>query len=102
MKGIHQIKIYSNNSVNYIFTLKRNITVLRGDSAIGKTLLCNIIQDYNLSIERGQNPKTTLGITIESDADIIIGSENILKWDIEELQDKIIIFDENYFDIVLG
>ncbi|MBP5638998.1 MAG: hypothetical protein J6X55_05950 [Victivallales bacterium] len=46
MKGIHRI-IVQNKRVKYDFELRRNITVLRGDSATGKTNLVEMIREYS-------------------------------------------------------
>ncbi|MBQ9395283.1 MAG: translation initiation factor 2 [Proteobacteria bacterium] len=45
MKGIHRI-IVQNKRVRYDFELRRNITVVRGDSATGKTTLIEMIREY--------------------------------------------------------
>ena len=45
MKGIHHI-VVQNKRVKYDFDLRRNITVLRGDSATGKTNLIEMIREY--------------------------------------------------------
>lgn len=45
MKGIHHI-IVSNGNLKYEFDIKRNITILKGDSATGKTTLIEMIQEY--------------------------------------------------------
>lgn len=45
MKGIHQI-ILSNAFVKYEFCLRRNITLIKGDSATGKTTLVELINEY--------------------------------------------------------
>lgn len=45
MKGIHQI-IISNAFVKYEFYLRRNITLIKGDSATGKTTLVELINEY--------------------------------------------------------
>ena len=55
MKGIHRI-IVQNKRVKYDFSLRRNLTVIRGDSATGKTTLIEMIREYansgsNSSIE---------------------------------------------------
>ena len=42
MKGIHHI-IVSNGNSKYEFDIKRNITILKGDSATGKTTLIEMI-----------------------------------------------------------
>ena len=45
MKGRIDIRV-SNNRVRFRFTLKRNITVVRGDSGTGKTTLYDMIAEY--------------------------------------------------------
>lgn len=45
MRGRHHIRV-ANRAVSYDFTLIRNITVLQGDSATGKTTLVGMIRDY--------------------------------------------------------
>ncbi|MBQ9199084.1 MAG: translation initiation factor 2 [Lachnospiraceae bacterium] len=46
MKGSYEVTVY-NKDIHYKFTIKRNITVIRGDSATGKTKLFNLIRDYD-------------------------------------------------------
>ena len=41
----YDIEIY-NKRVHYHLTVKRNITVIQGDSATGKTELLRMISDY--------------------------------------------------------
>lgn len=45
MKGIHKVTIYTKR-IRYDFELRRNITVIRGDSATGKTTLIDMVQEY--------------------------------------------------------
>lgn len=45
MKGSHRV-IIETKRVKYDFTLTRNITILTGDSASGKTVLIDYIRDY--------------------------------------------------------
>ena len=45
MTGKYDIEIY-NKRVHYHLTVKRNITVIQGDSATGKTELLRMISDY--------------------------------------------------------
>ena len=45
MKGSHRI-IVETRKVKYDFTIKRNITILTGDSGSGKTVLIELIRDY--------------------------------------------------------
>lgn len=53
MKGKHTIRI-SDNRVRYEFTIKRNITIIRGDSATGKTTMLEMLDNYvRLGYESG-------------------------------------------------
>lgn len=45
MKGAHRI-IVESRKVKYDFIIKRNITILTGDSGTGKTVLIDLIRDY--------------------------------------------------------
>ena len=45
MKGKHHIVIESAR-LKYEFEIKRNITIIRGDSATGKTTLIELLEDY--------------------------------------------------------
>ena len=45
MKGSYEI-IVRNNRLRYKFTIHRNITILRGNSATGKTTLIEMIKSY--------------------------------------------------------
>lgn len=45
MKGSHRI-IVQNKRIRYDFVVKRNITVIRGDSATGKTALVTMIREH--------------------------------------------------------
>ncbi len=41
--------IVQNSIVKYEFDIKRNITVIKGDSAMGKTVLVDMIREYILN-----------------------------------------------------
>lgn len=43
MKGIHQV-IVESKRIRYQFSLRRNLTIIRGDSATGKTTLIDMIR----------------------------------------------------------
>ena len=45
MKGRHRV-IVKNNKLHYEFEIKRNITIIKGDSATGKTTLINMIRQF--------------------------------------------------------
>lgn len=45
MKGKYRITV-QNKRIKYDFEIKRNITIIRGDSATGKTVLIDLIREY--------------------------------------------------------
>ena len=57
MTGKYDIEIY-NKRVHYHLTVKRNITVIQGDSATGKTELLRMISDYENNRKRFMERKT--------------------------------------------
>ena len=53
MKGRHKI-IVKNRKLHYQFEIKRNITIIQGDSATGKTTLIDMLRQYeNYGIDSG-------------------------------------------------
>lgn len=64
MRGKHHISV-ENNRVRYEFDIKRNITIIRGDSATGKTALIEMIEEY-------QSYGKSSGISVVSDCKIAV------------------------------
>ena len=60
MKGKHKI-VVSTKRLKYEFELHRNLTIIRGDSATGKTTLVDMIRDHinNPSGTPVEQPRTT-------------------------------------------
>ena len=58
MKGIVNVRV-SNARISFELRLERNITILSGDSATGKTTLVGMIRDYE---EDGRSS----GVTVQS------------------------------------
>ncbi len=56
MKGQYRI-IVQNSRMRYDFTIRRNITIIRGDSATGKTTLVDMIREH---YENGEESGVTL------------------------------------------
>ena len=54
MRGMHKI-IVQNRRVQYKFTLSRNITILKGDSATGKTKMIEMIAAYQQNGEQSRD-----------------------------------------------
>lgn len=46
MKGSYEVKVSRRRGTTYQFTIRRNITVVRGDSGTGKTTLFEMVADH--------------------------------------------------------
>ncbi|MBR0309095.1 MAG: translation initiation factor 2 [Mogibacterium sp.] len=92
MRGKHHIIIESAR-LKYEFEIKRNITIIQGDSATGKTTLIDLLSDY-------QKDKEKSPVRIESDApcEVFSGSEDRWRATLELITDSIVFIDEgNHF-----
>lgn len=86
MIGSHEI-VVRNRRLQYKFTVHRNITILRGDSATGKTTLIDMIASY-------QNLKEESGVTIICDKPCVVLSEQDWEYRLSRIHDSIIFIDE--------
>lgn len=86
MVGEYEIEIY-NNRVHYYLTVRRNITILQGNSATGKTELIRLIQEYEMN-------KSSSGITIKSDVQCTVLTSIDWKLRLSRLEDRIVFIDE--------
>jgi len=86
LRGSFEVLV-SSRRLQYKFTIRRNVTVIRGDSATGKTTLIDMIQDYN---ENGIDS----GIAIKCDCKCVtLGSRNWQR-DLGEFENSIVFLDE--------
>ena len=51
MKGTYSVTV-KNNVLQYQFEIRRNITIIKGDSATGKTTLVDMIREYDQNGEQ--------------------------------------------------
>lgn len=86
MKGTHQI-IVESKRIRYRFVLRRNLTVIRGDSATGKTTLVDMIQQYV------DNPSGS-AVNVQCDKNCYVISGALWKSTLQGIQDGIIFIDE--------
>lgn len=86
MTGTHQITI-QNKKIKYSFTVRRNITVIRGNSATGKTVLIEMVREY---YENGEDS----GITLQCDKQCAVLSG--INWEVQlsTIHDSIVFIDE--------
>ena len=86
MNGWHQI-IVRNNRLCYKFAVERNITILRGDSATGKTTLIGMISDY---CKDGNDS----GVEVSCDKKCVVLERGNWERDLSEYHDSIVFIDE--------
>ena len=86
MKGIHRI-IVQNKRIRYDFEVKRNITILQGDSATGKMTLIDMIQEY-----MDQGKASMIDLQCDKRCGVIGGST--WQGQLSQFTDSIIFIDE--------
>ena len=86
MKGKYRI-IVENKKIRYDFEIKRNITIIKGDSATGKTTLADMIAEYE---ENGADS----GIRLACDRECHILQGRYWKALLAEMKNSIIFIDE--------
>ena len=86
MVGRYDIELY-NNKVHYHLNIKRNITILRGDSASGKSELIRLLSTYNA------NPESS-GITLISEKACSVLTEENWELFIDSYTERIFFIDE--------
>lgn len=86
MKGSHRI-IVESRKIKYDFTIKRNITILTGDSGSGKTVLIELIRDY-------RRYGSDSGVYVSCDRDCRTIDNEDWERQISEISDSIIFIDE--------
>ena len=86
MKGKHKV-IVQNNRLHYEFEIKRNITIIQGNSATGKTTLINMLRD-------AENLGVSSGIQVVCDVPCRVLEGNNWKLILENISGSIIFIDE--------
>ena len=86
MKGKHKIEVRSKRIV-FTIELERNITILRGDSATGKTTLVEMLSAY-------ENYGRKSGVTIVCDKMCRVLSGALWEAQLKDIQDTIVFVDE--------
>lgn len=86
MRGTHRI-ILQNKRIRYEFEIKRNITVIRGDSATGKTALVDMIREH---FENGN--ASAVELTCDKECTVLEGRT----WagQLSMMKDSIVFIDE--------
>jgi len=90
MKNKHHI-IVETERLKYEFDIRRNITVIQGDSATGKTTLVQLLETYS---RYGKDS----GVRLQSDVPCVVfgGDAGLWKVAMETYRDSIVFIDEDY------
>ena len=86
MRGKHRV-IVSTKRLKYDFELRRNLTIIRGDSATGKTTLVDMIQEY-------VNNPTGSPVDLICDKKCYVLEGALWKGQLAEITDSIVFIDE--------
>ena len=86
MKGIHKV-VVGTKYLKYEFELRRNLTIIRGDSATGKTTLVDMIRTHMNDGESGP-------VTLNCDKVCYVVEGNLWKGQLDNIQDGIVFIDE--------
>lgn len=86
MKGKYEIEIY-NNKVHYRLTVERNITILQGDSASGKSEMIRLLTAYN-------SRKESSGVTLICPKICTVLTDEDWEMRLSGYHDRIIFIDE--------
>lgn len=87
MHGEYKVRV-KNNRNSYNFSLRRNITLLKGESGRGKTTLFDMIHEHN---RFGRES----GVSISCDRELVAISGDKWEEDIRSNPGKIIVIDED-------
>lgn len=87
MTGEHTINVW-NRRVRYSLRVRRNITILTGDSGTGKSKMIKLIEDYDDS-------KELSGVHLECDKRCVHLQGRYWKYLLERINDSIVFIDEN-------
>lgn len=90
MKGRYLIEV-KNNKVTYKFQLKRQITLLKGDSATGKSLLVDLVSQYS---KYGKTSGVKVIVDSNIRLDILDPVKDRWKLDIKEAEKVVYFIDE--------
>lgn len=83
MKGIHKV-VVGTKYLKYEFELRRNLTIIRGDSATGKTTLVDMIRTHMNDGESGP-------VTLNCDKRCYVVEGNLWKGQLDNIQDSIVL-----------
>lgn len=92
MNGSHLVKISRRRGTKYTFTIKRNITIVRGDSGTGKTTLFDMVADYMRTGEQS-------GVSLQCDCPCVALTDFDWRNQLSSVHDSIVFVDKGLKEI---
>ena len=92
MNGSHLVKISRRRGTKYTFTIKRNITIVRGDSGTGKTTLFDMVADYMRTGDQS-------GVSLQCDCPCVALTDYDWRNQLSSVHDSIVFVDEGLKEI---
>ncbi len=93
MKGSFDVRVTRKRGTDYKFTIKRNITVISGDSGTGKTTLYEMVADH---MRQGQQS----GVTVQCDCPCVALTDSNWVVQLAGFSDSIVFIDEGMKDLL--
>lgn len=92
MKGSYKVKVSRKRGTTFEFTVRRNITIVRGDSGTGKTTLCDMVADYT---RLGDNS----GVTVQCERPCVALTDIDWRNQLAGIAGSIVFIDEGMEDL---
>lgn len=92
MNGSHLVNISRRRGTKCTFTIKRNITIVRGDSGTGKTTLFDMVADYMRTGEQS-------GVSLQCDCPCVALTDYDWRNQLSSVHDSIVFVDEGLKEI---
>lgn len=92
MKGSYKVKVSRRRGTTFEFTVRRNITIVRGDSGTGKTTLYDMVADYT---RLGDNS----GVTVQCERPCVALTDIDWRNQLAGIAGSIVFIDEGMEDL---
>lgn len=92
MKGSYKVKVSRKRGTTFEFTVRRNITIVRGDSGTGKTTLYDMVADYTRLGDRS-------GVTVQCERPCVALTDIDWRNQLAGIAGSILFIDEGMEDL---
>lgn len=92
MKGSYKVKVSRKRGTTFEFTVRRNITIVRGDSGTGKTTLYDMVADYTRLGDRS-------GVTVQCERPCVALTDIDWRNQLAGIAGSIVFIDEGMEDL---